>query len=226
MAHTGTSVGLAKQPATGFGPMLLTAIIVLAIGVGVVAATWFLASPNRGVGVPTADHSYDQIESLRGAAIFSAAGDHSYDAIEMHARLAAPCSASHSRPSLPRLVTTGRRPSPRSRLRPASAGLLLATGEPGGARRHRRRGPEPSGPRFVPSRHPRLDYNPVMRSLPGPSTVLWAPCPTRRDAGSPPSRSLTSADRRPIRCTQSSRSVIQRGRTVWWQMPAMAFASR
>ncbi len=84
MAHTGTSVGLAKQPATGFGPMLLTAIIVLAIGVGVVAATWFLATPNRGVGVPTADHSYDQIENLRGAAIFSAAGDHSYDAIETH----------------------------------------------------------------------------------------------------------------------------------------------
>ena len=32
----------------------------------------FLASANRGVGVPTADHSYDQIENLRGAATFSA----------------------------------------------------------------------------------------------------------------------------------------------------------
>jgi hypothetical protein len=82
MAHMGTSVGLAKQPATGFGRVLLTAVVVLAIGVGLVAATWFLATANRGVGVPTADHSYDQIENLRGAAIFSAAGDHSYDQIE------------------------------------------------------------------------------------------------------------------------------------------------
>ena len=84
MAHMGTSVGLAKQPATGFGRALLTAIVVLAIVVGLVAATWFLATANRGIGVPTADHSYDQIENLRGAANFSAAGDHSYDAIEMH----------------------------------------------------------------------------------------------------------------------------------------------
>src|SRR6478752_7251515 len=82
MAHTGTSVGLAKQPATGFGAILLTAMIVLAIGVGVVAVTLFIATPNRGVGVPTADHSYDQVEHLRGAAVFSAAGDHSYDQIE------------------------------------------------------------------------------------------------------------------------------------------------
>ena len=82
MAHTGTSVGMAKQPATGFGPLVLTAVIVLAIGVGVLAVTLFLATANRGVGVPTADHSYDQIENLRGAAIVSAAGDHSYDQIE------------------------------------------------------------------------------------------------------------------------------------------------
>ena len=82
MAHTGTSVGMAKQPATEFGPLVLTAVIVLAIGVGVLAVTLFLATANRGVGVPTADHSYDQIENLRGAAIVSAAGDHSYDQIE------------------------------------------------------------------------------------------------------------------------------------------------
>jgi hypothetical protein len=84
MAHMGTSVGLAKQPATGFGRALLIAIVVLAIGVGLVAATSFLAAANRGVGVPTADHSYDQIENLRGAATFSAAGDRSYDQIETH----------------------------------------------------------------------------------------------------------------------------------------------
>jgi hypothetical protein len=71
MAHMGTSVGL-KQPATGFGRALLTGIVVLAIGVGLVAATSFLAAANRGVGVPTADHSYDQIETHRaGSAAFS-----------------------------------------------------------------------------------------------------------------------------------------------------------
>ena len=84
MAHMGTSVGLAKQPATGFGRALLTAIVVLAIGVGLVAATAFLATANKGVGVPAADRSYDQIENLRGAATFSAAGDRSYDQIETH----------------------------------------------------------------------------------------------------------------------------------------------
>jgi hypothetical protein len=84
MAQMGTSVGLAKQPATGFGRALLTAIVVLAIAVGLVAATSFLASANRGVGVPTADHSYDQIENLRGAATLSAADDRSFDQIETH----------------------------------------------------------------------------------------------------------------------------------------------
>jgi hypothetical protein len=83
MAHMGTSVGLAKQPATGLGRVLLTAIVVLAIGVALVAATSFLAKANSGAGVPAADHSYDQVENLRGAANFSAAGDRSYDQIEM-----------------------------------------------------------------------------------------------------------------------------------------------
>ena len=71
MAQMGTSVGLAKQPATGFGRALLTAIVVLAIGVGLVAASSFLANANRGVGVPTADHIYDQIETHQaGTAAF------------------------------------------------------------------------------------------------------------------------------------------------------------
>ena len=84
MAHMGTSVGLTKQPVTGFGRTLLTAVVVLAIGAGLVAGTLFLASANRGVSVPAADRSYDQIENLRGAANFSAAGDRSYDQIETH----------------------------------------------------------------------------------------------------------------------------------------------
>jgi hypothetical protein len=61
MAYMGTSFGLAKQPATGFGRALLTAIVVLAIAAGLVAATSFLATTNRGVGVPIAHHAYDQI---------------------------------------------------------------------------------------------------------------------------------------------------------------------
>ena len=72
MAHMGTSVSLAEEPATGFGRVLLIAIVVLAIGVGLVAATSFLADANRAGSVLTADHSYDQIENLRGAANFSA----------------------------------------------------------------------------------------------------------------------------------------------------------
>ena len=84
MAQMGTSVGLAKQPAMGFGRALLAAIVVLAIGAGLVAATSFIGTANRGIGVPTADHSYDQIENLRGAANFSVAGDRSYDQIETH----------------------------------------------------------------------------------------------------------------------------------------------
>ena len=61
MAQMGTSVGLAKQPAMGFGRALLTAIVVLAIGAGLVAATSFLATANRGIGVPIAHHALDQI---------------------------------------------------------------------------------------------------------------------------------------------------------------------
>ena len=56
----------------GSGEPRLTAIVILAIGVGLVAATSFLASANRGGLVPTADHRYDQIENLRGAATFAA----------------------------------------------------------------------------------------------------------------------------------------------------------
>ena len=61
MAQMSTSLGLAKQPAMGFGRALLAAIVVLAISVGLVAATSFVATTNRAVGVPIAHHALDQI---------------------------------------------------------------------------------------------------------------------------------------------------------------------
>jgi hypothetical protein len=130
MAQMGTSFGLAKQPAMGFGRALLTAIVVLAIGAGLVAATSFLATANRGIGVPTADHSYDQIENLRGAANFSVAGDRSYDQIEKHragtAALQLPLSAfpasarDYRSASKPEIAPTTAFPLPQSAY-PASA---------------------------------------------------------------------------------------------------------
>jgi hypothetical protein len=73
MAHAGTPADLAKQPAAigtgqGFWQALAILVVVVAIGLGMVAATSFIASSNVAKSVPAADRSYDQIEAQRLAA--------------------------------------------------------------------------------------------------------------------------------------------------------------
>jgi hypothetical protein len=90
MAYAGIPSELTKQPApstssgrVGSSKSLLSLIVILAIIVVVAMATAFLAGSNRGVGLPTADRSYDQIEAQRGATTLAAtAADRSYDQIE------------------------------------------------------------------------------------------------------------------------------------------------
>jgi hypothetical protein len=86
MAQAGTPSDLATRPAisapsgrTGMWQALLAVIVTAAI----VMATAFIISSRATTVGPAADHSYDQIETLRGGANFSAAAaDHSYDTIE------------------------------------------------------------------------------------------------------------------------------------------------
>jgi len=85
MAHAGTPSDLATRPAvsapggrTGMWQALLVVIVTAAI---VMTTAFIIAS--KATTAPAADRSYDQIETLRGGANFSAAsGDHSYDTIE------------------------------------------------------------------------------------------------------------------------------------------------
>lgn len=89
MAHAGTPTDLAKQPATSsssgqVGPWkaLLTAIIILAIGLVMAMAVSFIAA-NRAIGVPAVDRSYDQIETQRGATTLSGVSvDRNLDQVE------------------------------------------------------------------------------------------------------------------------------------------------
>jgi hypothetical protein len=80
MAHVGTSGDLAKQPATtgstgqAFWRAMLALIVAVAIGLGLVMTTSFIAGSNTSVGAPAPDHRYDQVESLRGGATLPAAG--------------------------------------------------------------------------------------------------------------------------------------------------------
>jgi hypothetical protein len=74
MAHVGTSGDLAKQPAaTGAGQAfwraMLALIVAVAIGLGLVMTTSFIAGSNTSVGAPAPDHQYDQIEKLRGTTL-------------------------------------------------------------------------------------------------------------------------------------------------------------
>ncbi len=85
MAHAGTPGELATRPAvaapTGRTGMW-QALVVVIVTAAIVIATSFIIASKATTG-PTADHSYDQIETLRGAANLSAvSGDHSYDTIE------------------------------------------------------------------------------------------------------------------------------------------------
>jgi hypothetical protein len=66
MAHAGTPTDLAKQPATSnsLWKPLLTAIVILAIGITLAMAASFLS---RASSVPAVDRGYDAIEKARGA---------------------------------------------------------------------------------------------------------------------------------------------------------------
>ena len=87
MAHAGTPMDLAKQPAatgsSGFWRALITAIVIVAIGVTLVLAASFVAGANPAKGVPAANDSYTQYENSRGASPMSVTQeDRSYDSIE------------------------------------------------------------------------------------------------------------------------------------------------
>lgn len=82
MAHVGTPMDLAKQPATtgsnGFWRALFTLIVVVAIAAAMALGAAFIAGPK-----PAADNSYNQIEDIRGAApLFATPDDRSYNAVE------------------------------------------------------------------------------------------------------------------------------------------------
>ena len=83
MAHAGTPTNLAKQPATmnlnGLWQALLAAVVLFAVVAGMVFIGTNLAA--KGSVVPAADRSYDQIEQMRGAAIFAPA-DNIYNQVE------------------------------------------------------------------------------------------------------------------------------------------------
>lgn len=72
MAHMGATIELPKQSAkqAGFGPALGLAALLAVIGFVIVMA-WLIGS-NQATGTAVADHSYDRIEGLRGAATLSA----------------------------------------------------------------------------------------------------------------------------------------------------------
>jgi hypothetical protein len=82
MAHAGTPMDLAKQPATtgsnGFWRALVTAIVVVTIAVGLALGAAFIAGAK-----PAADNSYNRIEDIRGAAPLTVGPvDRSYNAVE------------------------------------------------------------------------------------------------------------------------------------------------
>ena len=85
MAHAGTPSDLATRPAisapSGHPGLWQGLMVVIAIA-AVVLATSFVVASKATTKATAVDRSQDQIETLRGAANFSAAGDRSYDAIE------------------------------------------------------------------------------------------------------------------------------------------------
>ena len=70
MAHAGTRTDLAKQPATSnsLWKPLLSAIVILAIGLALAMAASFLG---RASTAPAVDRGYDAIEKARGALALS-----------------------------------------------------------------------------------------------------------------------------------------------------------
>src|SRR4051812_40044433 len=79
MAHAGTTSTSTGQ--IGLWKALLTAIVVMAIGLAIVLAITFAGS--RSAGVSSLDRSQDQIEAQRGAATVTGISvDRSYDTIE------------------------------------------------------------------------------------------------------------------------------------------------
>ena len=86
MAHAGTPSDLAPRPAISAPsghPGLWQALLVVIVTAAVVLAATFVFASKTTTKAPAVDRGYDQIETLRGTANFSAAaGDRSYDAIE------------------------------------------------------------------------------------------------------------------------------------------------
>jgi hypothetical protein len=83
MAHMGATIELPKQPAkqAGFGPVIPAAALIVVIGLVVAMGAWLIGT-NVASGSRATDGSYDQIESLRGAAALSLAADRSTDKVE------------------------------------------------------------------------------------------------------------------------------------------------
>jgi hypothetical protein len=100
MAHVGTSMDLAKQPAKtgssgqfGLWRALIIAIVVVAIGVGIVMAASFIAKSTTGVSAE--DRSYDKIEAVRGTTTLSLAPvDLSYNSLRGVRNAPAPAAGS------------------------------------------------------------------------------------------------------------------------------------
>jgi hypothetical protein len=86
MAQAGTPSDLATRPAVsapGGRTGMWQALLVVIVAAAIIMATSFIIASRATTAGPAADRSYDQIETLRGGANFSAAaGDHSYDSIE------------------------------------------------------------------------------------------------------------------------------------------------
>jgi hypothetical protein len=73
MAHAGTTTDLAGQPAASRSTWkaLLSFVVILAIGIGMVIAVPLLAGA-KTTTAPAVDNSYNQIEDQRGATTLSA----------------------------------------------------------------------------------------------------------------------------------------------------------
>jgi hypothetical protein len=80
MAHAGTTSTSSGQ--LGLWKALLAAVVIAAIGIGIVLAVPFITG-GRAITAPAADRGYDQIEAQRGATTLSGASvDTSYTSVE------------------------------------------------------------------------------------------------------------------------------------------------
>ena len=92
MAHAGTPTDLARQPAASGSTWksLLSLIVILAIGIGMVIAVPLITG-GKATTAPAVDRGYDQIETQRGATTLSGVTVDTNSAVE-NSRGAAPLS--------------------------------------------------------------------------------------------------------------------------------------